>query len=187
MFNTFTPKVSKENIEEFGKLIDYHNLKLVEAKCRKYSIIDDEETDSNSNQFHNDSLISNKFGSALKSNEASTVQSELKLHEEDYEKCYLSPQRLSSHFNTLNNLDHSWSLDKKSKQENPFRNRIAKSKLNFNLVPNESNSSSGLLTEIKQGIKHSSLLDVTTKLDSNETNNQNQLIFNNGKRKNTFN
>ncbi len=189
MFDAYTPKLSKENIEEFGKLIDYHNQKLIEAKCRKYSIIEDDETDSNSNQINNDSYKKNKFSEIFKGNlESSTVHTELKLNEDEYEKCYLSPQRLSNHFNTINESATSWSYDKKPKLENPFRNRIAKTKLNFNLVPNsESNSSSGHKSDNKQSFKHSSALDVSSNVDLNELTNINQFLFNGKQRKNTIN
>ena len=188
MFDAYTPKVSKENIEEFGKLIDYHNQKIIEAKCRKYSIIEDDETDSTSNQLNNDSCKSNKFSTLLKGgSDLSAVQSELKLNEEEYEKCYQSPQRLSNHFNTIYNSATSWSFEKKPKLENPFRSRIAKTKLNFNFVPNtESNLSSGNKSENKPCLKHSSLLDVSTKTDLSESTELNQFLFN-SKRKNTFN
>ena len=189
MFDSYTPRLSKENIEEFGKLIDYHNQKIIEAKCRKYSIIEDDETDSASYQVHNESFKSNKFSAVIKcSPEISTVQGELKLHEEEYEKCYLSPQRLSNHFNTINNSANSWSFEKKPKLENPFRSRIAKTKLNFNFVPytETSSCSSSYKNDGKLVVKHSSLLDLSAKTDIIELSNVNKLLFN-GKRKNTYN
>ena len=40
----------KESIEEFGRIIDFHNQRLVDEKLRKYSIMFDSENDEFSNE-----------------------------------------------------------------------------------------------------------------------------------------
>lgn len=187
MFDSFTPKLSKENIEEFGKLLDYHNQKVVEAKCRKYSIIDDDETDSNSIQLNCESCNSNKRSFTLKGNCDFTIaDSDLKLNEQEYEKCYKSPQRISKYLNSTFNTSGvtSWSYEKKPKLENPFRSRIEKTKLNFNLISySDTNSSIGNKSEIKPFTKHGSVVGAIENVPSQEIA---QFLVN-GKRKNTFN
>lgn len=139
-------RVTKEMIEEFGKLVDLHNQLLVEEKCRKYSIVDSEDQTSigtpNTQKYRSNSKATSKikyFNSNLKASDSfkSIVLSDgtnnnkdLKLQEHENLFKSPNPRLMSFDESTQENGNRIWSFQK-TKRENPFRSKLFKSKLSF--------------------------------------------------------
>lgn len=133
-------KISKEKIEEFGRMIDFHNQIIVDKKCRKYSIVDSDDQTSVTSKLNSNSKAEMIDKSDNKKYDLTQhriyFNTELNLKEEE-KNLFKSPQVLSSNKPKLySKLEEPRSYQKHSIPVNPFRSRIFKTKLNFNLSPN---------------------------------------------------